>query len=203
MDPADELVLLEALIAVFIDPSLNTEIKAYAAILFYLMTVGNMGASSASPSFAGNDLTPQQYLEMRFSRGETVTNIAADIGCHRQTLQKHLKSLGVSRFHSILPEFLDQAITRIVATEEHGRNWGYRMVQSRFRVDGIRVPERHVRAALLRMDPEAVAMRHINRLWRGHYTILKPMLLWHIDCKPPICQFEIKDTFECLLLWHH
>ncbi|CAC5384765.1 unnamed protein product [Mytilus coruscus] len=126
------------------------------------------------------DITKDQ-LEYLVDLSFTGTEMAKLLQVSHSTIKRRLRFYGLSttkQYSSICDDDLDQLLQPIIEENPH---LGYRSIQARLKVCGHFCPETRVRAALVRLDPAAVAMRWCDTVQRRKYRVAGPNSLWHID----------------------
>lgn len=136
---------------------------------------------------AGLATPPDRLLdavEMRLNEGYKFSDVAAALGIGRNVLSRLLTAQGWGGvYHQVPMAELREIIAAEVPLGRAGSNWGIRSVQAMLRLRNLRVPRDRIREALSQLQPQHLERRRVGRLFRGQYTISKPMVLWHMDCK--------------------
>jgi hypothetical protein len=85
------------------------------------------------------------------------TQLANDLGLHRNTLRTYLQEYGISTEYTTLTD--DQVDDQIRQYRTERPNSGLQYLHGAFRADGIRIQKRRLEAALQRVDPVGRQMR--------------------------------------------
>ena len=141
---------------------------------------------NAGSSYSGGLGRPRmeisrEQLEYLVENDISIPDIAQVLGVSVSTVKRRLREFGISsteRKTPISDTDLDAAVQGI---QRMFPNAGYRRVQSKLFLNGIKVAQRRVREAMHRTDPEGVAMRWLSITPRGVYCVSGPLALWHID----------------------
>lgn len=129
-------------------------------------------------------LSLKDLVELRLNERHKFSHIAADLGLGRNDLTRMLNAEGWEGvYHHVPFNQLKEIILQEVPLLRAGSNWGIRSVQAMLRHRKLRVPRALIREALSQLQPQHMERCQVGRLFRGQYTITKPMLLWHMDCK--------------------
>ncbi|XP_073722450.1 uncharacterized protein [Misgurnus anguillicaudatus] len=136
------------------------------------------------------DITIEQ-LNFLLSLNFTARQIGDIMGVSCSTIKNRLREFSISlrgRYSRISDLQLDEQIRQLT-----GVNYeiGPEAVRARLYAEGILV-QRHMRASMLRIDPEGAAYRAMShRLQRRVYRVAGPNSLWHIDGNHKLIRWRI------------
>jgi hypothetical protein len=128
------------------------------------------------------------YVESRLREGKRFKDVAEVLQFRdvRQLKRFMSKELGhkFTVYHQLSLHELCNKIEELLPIQEYGVQWGTRQVRKALVVQNLRIPLRHVEAALDVISPYHRARQRTERhLIRAQYNVVMPMALWHIDCK--------------------
>lgn len=105
--------------------------------------------------------------------------MAANLGMHRNTLARKMKSLGIRKEYSSISDDQLQDIIRSYRTENPDTGQSY--VMSHIRSQHLRVQRSRVRKAIEAVDGVGVRLRERAPIVRRKYENPGPMAVWHMD----------------------
>lgn len=113
------------------------------------------------------------------SRNLSITKMAHNLGMHRNTLARKMKSLGVEKQYSPISNDHLQSIIRTYREENPDTGQSY--VISHLRSQHLRVQRARVRDAIEAVDGVGVRLRERAPIVRRKYSNPGPMAVWHMD----------------------
>ena len=93
-----------------------------------------------------------------------------------------MKELGLEKFtgySTIEDDELDQIIVNLKS--DHGTIIGRSLVLGNLKSMGVKIQQKRIREALVRIDPESSKLRWAALIKRRKYSVPGPNSLWHIE----------------------
>ena len=136
-------------------------------------------------------LISEYQLTFYLQSGFTVTKIARFFGCSRRTIERRMRSYGLSvrqMFSSISD---NELIERVTSITQHNPALGEKSVDGLLRAQGHIIQRQRICDALWEADPEGVQFRLRNCLRRREYHVESPNSLWHVDGYHKLVRWKI------------
>ena len=119
----------------------------------------------------------EMLLQARFS----IPCISELLHVSSRTVERRMQDYGLS-VHSFYTEIPDNQLDDLVrAIKRENPGCGSKMLAGYLGAKSIFIPRRRVREALVRVDPEGVAIRWRIAIKRRVYNVSRPLGLWHFD----------------------